>query len=268
MVRKAGLAFAGATVLAAMIHAHGQPADPLSGKWGSVETGGAGLDLKFDGRETVTGTLYSTGAGPVPIESGTFNPQTRKLRLAGVAKAPDGRAASFVVEGTLEGDRLVLTYNFGGSSGTASFTRAGTAPPAASGPIVTDAAPALRRNFADVSGWIAEAAELVPADKYVYRPAATVRTFGEMVGHIVDGYAYSCANASGRAVEWSMATEKGKTDKATIVAALKKATAACTAAYENATNVNALVDNVAHASLHYGNLVTYMRMLGLKPPSS
>jgi uncharacterized damage-inducible protein DinB len=25
---------------------------------------------------------------------------------------------------------------------------------------------------------------------------------------------------------------------------------------------------VGHTSLHYGNIVTYMRMMGLKPPSS
>jgi hypothetical protein len=25
---------------------------------------------------------------------------------------------------------------------------------------------------------------------------------------------------------------------------------------------------VGHTSLHYGNIITYMRMMGLKPPSS
>ena len=29
-----------------------------------------------------------------------------------------------------------------------------------------------------------------------------------------------------------------------------------------------LMANITHANLHYGNVITYMRMLGLVPPSS
>ena len=29
-----------------------------------------------------------------------------------------------------------------------------------------------------------------------------------------------------------------------------------------------LIQNFGHVNLHYGNIVTYMRMLGLVPPSS
>ena len=63
--------------------------------------------------------------------------------------------------------------------------------------------------------------------------------------------------------------EKGKTDKATVVAALKAATASCTAVYGSPTaRIDKLMANVAHSSLHYGNAITYLRMMGLKPPSS
>jgi hypothetical protein len=31
-------------------------------------------------------------------------------------------------------------------------------------------------------------------------------------------------------------------------------------------DVGELIDNVGHTNLHYGNIVTYMRMLGLVPP--
>ena len=61
--------------------------------------------------------------------------------------------------------------------------------------------------------------------------------------------------------------EKGKTDKATVVAALKQAQASCTAAYGSG-QIAPLIENVAHSSLHYGNVITYMRMMGLVPPSS
>jgi hypothetical protein len=54
-----------------------------------------------------------------------------------------------------------------------------------------------------------------------------------------------------------------------ITAALKKALDGCSPVYGNAnSHIDRLFANIAHANLHYGNLVTYMRMLGLTPPSS
>lgn len=129
-----------------------------------------------------------------------------------------------------------------------------------------DGPTALRQGFAEVSGWVTKSAEMVPADKYTYRPTKDVRTFGEMVGHIADGYNYFCGRAAGKKVEWSDAIAQGPTDKATLAAKLKAATDACTAAHGAPSPL--LLQNFGHTSLHYGNLVTYMRMLGLKPPSS
>jgi hypothetical protein len=239
-------------------------ADPVSGLWGSKE--GAGLDLKFDGRKAVTGTIYITGNPSAPITAGAFDPQTRGLKVSGRATAADGTAASFSIEGTVDGDLLSVNYDMGGHTGSASFRRAGSAAPAA--PVVADAAPALRKTFAEASSWVMKAAEAVPAEKYAYRPAKTVRTFGQIVAHVADAYNYSCGQAAGRRVEWSPAIENGAHDKAAIVAKLKEAAAGCDAAYAGATDVGALVENVAHTNLHYGNLVTYMRMLNLVPPSS
>lgn len=132
-----------------------------------------------------------------------------------------------------------------------------------------DPATAARQGFAEVNGWILKAADMVPPDKYAYRPAPTVRTLGEMLGHVADGYNYFCGRASGKKVEWSDAVAKGKTDKTTIVAALKTSSAACTAAHTGASpGLPLLLQNFGHANLHYGNIVTYMRMIGLVPPSS
>lgn len=94
-----------------------------------------------------------------------------------------------------------------------------------------DGAAAARKAFTEVSGWIAKAADAVPADKYTYKPAATVRTFGQLVAHMADGYVYFCNQAAGKNTQWSDAIEKGKTDKVTVVAALKQAQATCTSAY-------------------------------------
>ena len=73
-----------------------------------------------------------------------------------------------------------------------------------------------------MSDWVTKSADLVPGAKYTYRPAPTVRTFGELVAHVADSYHYYCGRAAGKNVEWSDAIEKGKTDKATVVPKLKE----------------------------------------------
>jgi uncharacterized damage-inducible protein DinB len=109
---------------------------------------------------------------------------------------------------------------------------------------------------------------MVPADKYSYKPAEPVRTFGQLVGHLADSFNYYCAVGAGRNVEWSDAIEKGVSDKAALVARLTQALGTCTAPYTSGGNFRALVDNVGHTSIHYGNMVTYLRMMGMTPPSS
>jgi DinB family protein len=139
---------------------------------------------------------------------------------------------------------------------------------AAQQPDRNDAAAALRQGFDEVSGWVTKASDLVPADKYAYKPAATVRTFGQLIGHIADAHNYYCARAAGRQVEWSDAIEKGSQDKAVLVRKLKESVTACGSAYSGGGAAGPLLANVAHSSLHYGNIITYMRMLALVPPSS
>lgn len=131
-----------------------------------------------------------------------------------------------------------------------------------------DVTGAVRSGFSDVSGHIAKAAEMVPPDKYTYQPTRDVRTYGQLIAHIIDGYNYFCSVASGKKIEWSDVTEKGATDKATLTAKLKQATSACQAVYSGTGQLAELVRNNEHTNLHYGNVITYLRMLGLKPPSS
>ena len=132
-----------------------------------------------------------------------------------------------------------------------------------------DVATELRKNFTEVNGWVTQAAEMVPDDKYNYRPIDSVRTFGQIVAHIADSYNYFCARGAGNNIEWSDAIEKGSTDKATLIPKLKQAVDRCNEVYKGSNGrVGPLLGNVGHASLHYGNIITYMRMLGMKPPSS
>jgi uncharacterized damage-inducible protein DinB len=132
-----------------------------------------------------------------------------------------------------------------------------------------DVSTELRNGFNEVNEWVTKAAEMVPADKYNYRPADTVRTFGQLIGHITDSYNFFCARGSGNKVEWSDPVEKGTTDKDTLLPKLKEAVGKCNAAYGSGNGqFRPLFTNVGHTSLHYGNIITYMRMMGLKPPSS
>jgi len=134
-------------------------------------------------------------------------------------------------------------------------------------PDVKEMGAMLGKTFAELSGWILKSAEMVPADKYSYKPAPTVRTFGELLGHVADGSNYFCGRAAGKKVQWSDAVAQGKTDKATVVPKLKEALDACSAAHGTG-HLGMLIQNYGHVNLHYGNMVTYMRMLGLVPPSS
>lgn len=127
----------------------------------------------------------------------------------------------------------------------------------------------VRGGFNEVNDWVTKAAEMVPADKYSYRPVDTVRTFGQLIGHITDSYNFFCARGVGNKVEYSDPVEKGATDKDTLLPKLKEAVGKCNAAYNSGNaQLRPLFANVGHTSLHYGNIITYMRMMGLKPPSS
>jgi uncharacterized damage-inducible protein DinB len=125
-----------------------------------------------------------------------------------------------------------------------------------------------RAGFNEVNAWVTKAADMVPADKYTYKPVATVRTFGQLIGHIADSYNWYCTNAAGRKTEWADPVEKGPTDKATLAAKLKQASDSCNTVYAGKGQLLTLVQNVGHTNLHYGNIITYMRMMGLTPPSS
>lgn len=123
----------------------------------------------------------------------------------------------------------------------------------------------------------------VPEEMWSYQPTKEVRTFGQLFAHVADGqYEFCGVAAEGQSV--SKDIEKTKKTKAEIVPALKDAFAYCDAAYANLTDAHAadmvsffgmkitklgVMDfNIAHTMEHYGNLVTYMRIKGIVPPSS
>lgn len=141
-----------------------------------------------------------------------------------------------------------------------------------------------REIWSMVIEYVTAAAEQVPDSSYSFRPVPTVRTFGQLVAHIAGSQDMFCAQVLGEKANPSDLIEKTVTGKAALLAALKASTEHCKKAYAM-SDANAmkrtvttfagersalwtLLYNTVHNDEHYGNIVTYMRMLGMVPPSS
>lgn len=137
--------------------------------------------------------------------------------------------------------------------------------------------------FAISKGDVLGSVDIIPEDLWSFQPTPDVRTVGQLFAHIADGQYEFCGVASeGKVVSKNI--EKTAKSKAEIVAALKDAFAYCDASYAKMTDaqaselvtffgmkitrLGALDFNFAHNMEHYGNLVTYMRLKGIVPPSS
>ena len=123
-------------------------------------------------------------------------------------------------------------------------------------------------GFKEVTDWILKAAETVPESSWSYKPTPEVRTFGQVVAHVIDGANYYCGLAI-KPTPWRQTAEDAMGSKAVLIGKLKDTVNSCNVAYATpGANLMPLMSNVAHANLHYGNIITYMRMLKLTPPSS
>jgi uncharacterized damage-inducible protein DinB len=136
---------------------------------------------------------------------------------------------------------------------------------------------------------LAEAAERMPAEEYGFQPTPQVRTFGQLVGHVINANLFFCSQADGEKVPAAVNYEQ-VTSKPALVKALSDSLALCDRAYERTTDANfsepvemaagvgiglaktvrgaILMFNVAHNNEHYGNVVVYMRRMGHVPPST
>jgi uncharacterized damage-inducible protein DinB len=141
----------------------------------------------------------------------------------------------------------------------------------------------VKALYENVKGFITKAAAQVPEDKYGFAPTKEVRTMGQLFGHIANASAMFCNTASGMSAAAMPDAEKLKS-KAEIQKALAAGFSTCDHAFQmitagNAnegvklfgqahTRIGAMAFNNAHNYEHYGNLVTYMRINGMVPPSS
>ena len=140
-----------------------------------------------------------------------------------------------------------------------------------------------KRAYERTKGILLRSAEKMPEENYSFKPVDTVRTYGQIIGHLADAQYLFCSTASGEKNP-ELKIENTKTSKADLVAALKDGFAYCDKVYDGMTDAAAtqrvkffgndvpkfavLSINIGHNMEHYGNLVTYMRIKGVVPPTS
>ncbi|MGO9094896.1 MAG: DinB family protein [Bryobacteraceae bacterium] len=152
-----------------------------------------------------------------------------------------------------------------------------TQPAAPANPLTADA----RDAWSFVKTMVLRAAEKMPEENYAFKPVPEVRSFGELIGHILGAQNGLCATVKGVA---RPNIQLDKATKADLIAALKESDAFCDATFAGLTDAQAAEPVTLygksrtrltgfymlsfHGAEHYGNIVTYMRLKGLVPPSS
>jgi uncharacterized damage-inducible protein DinB len=140
-----------------------------------------------------------------------------------------------------------------------------------------------KAGYERTKGILLRSAEKMPEENFNFKPVDTVRTYGQIIGHLADAQYLFCSLASGEKNP-GLNIEKTKTSKADLVAALKEGFAYCDKVYDSMRDAASLQMvkffgndmpkyavlqlNIGHNLEHYGNLVTYMRMKGIVPPTS
>ena len=147
----------------------------------------------------------------------------------------------------------------------------------------------LQGQYATLKRNITGSAEKMPAEHFSFRPSPDVRTYAELFGHTMQAQFGYCSTVKGVPNPTTGKTlEKTVIDKAGVIQMVKDAFDYCDDVFAKLTNENALemltagtppnqrqiaranqlTMLVVHGNEHYGNLVTYMRMKGIVPPSS
>jgi uncharacterized damage-inducible protein DinB len=140
-----------------------------------------------------------------------------------------------------------------------------------------------KRVYGFQKGILLRSAEKVPEEDYNFKPTDTVRSYGQIIGHLADAQYLFCSKVLDEKNP-EPKIEQTKASKADLIAALKTAFAYCDRAYDGMTDASGgqivklfgtdtprlgvLNFNNVHNMEHYGNLVTYMRIKGIVPPTS
>lgn len=140
--------------------------------------------------------------------------------------------------------------------------------------------------YSAVKGYLVKTAEVASDRVYAFKPTPEVRSFGQILAHVADANYMFCGISSGEAGP-TASVEQTQTTKAGIQSALAESFAFCDRAFSGVNDVTGAqaavivpINNMpttklgvlgfatAHQFEHYGNLVTYMRLNKMVPPSS
>jgi uncharacterized damage-inducible protein DinB len=161
---------------------------------------------------------------------------------------------------------------------TAAPAAAQQAPAAGANPMIGSVLP----WYTGGKTYVVRAAEQMSDADYAFRPTPEVRTFGQIIGHITSLHNLACATALGETPN-PEDVEKTRTTKPALLEALRASVTLCDRAFaqgdaamlqqtklfgQDHTRLSVLTLVAIHDFEHYGNLVTYMRLKGMVPPSS
>jgi DinB superfamily len=148
----------------------------------------------------------------------------------------------------------------------------------------------VKTVYTNIHTFITKAVEQFPADKLTWQPTPAVRSWARLIGHITDdnnGACFLLAGETARPARVDTADTQesaaNKLSKDDLLKGYKESIERCNKAFAAVTEANmaeraaptsgrskigALIYNTSHTSEHYGNVVTYMRLNNLVPPSS
>lgn len=136
-------------------------------------------------------------------------------------------------------------------------------------------AQSIRGGMQNIDNKLLEMAKDWPADKYDYRLKPEMRSFGEVLVHILGGTVYATKVAKGDAkANWDELDAKQYTSKDQIVALLEKTFKDCNDALKAvpddsfSKSLRPYVAVIEHSGEHYGLLVAYYRANGMVPPET
>ncbi len=136
---------------------------------------------------------------------------------------------------------------------------------------------ATQRYFNNVRRNLESSADVMPAEKYSFRLTEGQMTFAEWLIHSTQRNYSDCATLKSESVPEAERQAAQLKEKAEVSKALKESFAYCAAALETMNDQKAISsDQVSYAFLHvivhnneiYGNIVGYLRVNGIVPPST
>lgn len=152
-----------------------------------------------------------------------------------------------------------------------------------SAPVANPVSSTVKAQLTRYAKNMVAAADLMPADKFSFKPTPEMNTFAHLTMHIAQSNNFLCSKISGTAAPEVKLTDTDAKEK--LVAALKASFEYCTTALANvddsklgdpltlfgnrpATRAAALIALSDDWYDHYGTQAVYLRLNGILPPTA